>query len=113
MNERNTEDIVNDHFKNDDKYNDILLEKQKSSIIRVDKILKIASKSGMGGGKPEFIITFRKERPDYIIVVECKANVMKHESKNHDKYDEYAVDGVLLYSSYLSKEYDVLAIAVS
>ncbi|MFZ3168157.1 MAG: N-6 DNA methylase [Candidatus Methanoperedens sp.] len=113
MNERNTEDIVNDHFKNDEKYNDILLEKQKSSIPRVDKILKIASKSGMGGGKPEFIITFQKERPDYIIVVECKASVMKHESKNHDKYDEYAVDGVLLYSSYLSKEYDVLAIAVS
>ena len=30
-----------------------------------------------------------------------------------DKYKDYAVDGVLLYSSFLSKEFDVLAIAVS
>ena len=28
-------------------------------------------------------------------------------------YKEYAVDGVLLYSSFLSKTYDVLSIAVS
>jgi len=37
MNERYTEDIVYDHFKSDEKYNDILLEKQKSSIPRIKK----------------------------------------------------------------------------
>ena len=37
----------------------------------------------------------------------------RHESKTRDKYADYAVDGVLLYASYLAKEYDVLAIGVS
>ena len=37
----------------------------------------------------------------------------KHESKTRDKYSDFAVDGVLLYASYLSKDFDVLAIAVS
>src|SRR5659263_315026 len=83
------------------------------TFLYVDKLLQIASKSGISVGRPEFIITFRTERPDYLIVIECKASVTKHESKNHDKYDEYAVDGALLYASYLSKEYDVLVIAVS
>jgi type I restriction-modification system DNA methylase subunit len=64
-------------------------------------------------GKPEFIITFKKDNPDYIIVIECKSDVTKHESKIKDNYRDYAVDGVLLYSSFISKEYDVLSIAVS
>ena len=34
-----------------------------------------------------------------------------HESKNRNQYKDYSVDGVLLYSSYLVKEFDVLAIA--
>ena len=38
---------------------------------------------------------------------------LKHESKNREEFTDYAVDGVLLYSSYLSKEYDVLSLAVS
>lgn len=113
MNERITEDIVRNHFKSDGCYDRILLEEQKSSIPRVNKLLKSASKSGMGGGKPEFLITFGDERPDFIIVVECKAGRTKHESKTRDNYGEYAVDGALLYSSFLSQEYDVLSIAVS
>ena len=48
-----------------------------------------------------------------LIIVECKADVAKHESKDHLQYKDYAVDGALLYSSYLAKEYDVLSIAVS
>ena len=48
-----------------------------------------------------------------MIIVECKADVAKHESKDRLQYKDYAVDGVLLYSSYLTKEYDVLSIAVS
>mgnify|MGYP006863241677 CR=1 FL=1 len=54
-----------------------------------------------------------KTNPDLIIVVECKAQTTKHESINKDKYSEFAVDGALLYSSYLSKDFDVLSIAVS
>jgi HSP20 family molecular chaperone IbpA len=48
-----------------------------------------------------------------LIVIECKADILKHESENRDKFADYAVDGVLLYSSYLSKEYNVLSLAVS
>ena len=48
-----------------------------------------------------------------IIVIECKADIKNHESKNRDKPKDYAVDGVLLYSEYLSREFDVFGIAVS
>ena len=113
MNERITEDIVRDHFKRDIWYDKIHIEEQKSKIPRINKQFKNASKSGEGAGKPEFIITFKKDNPDYIIIIECKSDVTKHESKTKDNYRDYAVDGVLLYSSFLSKEYDVLSIAVS
>lgn len=79
---------------------------------KIDKLLKNASKKGAGKGYPEFIIQ-SDTYSDLIIVIECKADIRKHESKNRDKYSEYAVDGVLLYASFLSKEYDVIAIAVS
>ncbi|MDP3270102.1 MAG: N-6 DNA methylase [Legionella sp.] len=110
-NERKTENIVRNHFNNfSDK---CLIEEQSSSIPKIDKLLKSASKKGMGKGFPEFIISSLKNNPDFIIVVECKANIAKHQSSTLDKYDEYAVDGALLYASFLSKEYDVLAIGVS
>lgn len=109
-NERKTEDIVRGHFK---KYSDlIILEEQASDNPRIKKLLNIASKNGVGVGRPEFIIQFINN-PDFLIIVECKADVAKHESKNRDQYKDYSVDGVLLYSSYLVKEFDVLAIAVS
>ena len=110
MNERKTEALVRKHF--EQFYEEITLEEQRSDNIKVDKLLKNASKKGAGRGYPEFIVTFKTDS-DLIIVIECKANVEKHESKDHDKYTEYAVDGVLLYSSFLSKSFDVLAIAVS
>jgi len=110
MNERKTESIVRDHFS---LFSDLItVEEQRSDNIKINKLLKNASKKGMGQGYPEFIITY-KTNPDLLIVIECKADTAKHESKGHIQYAEYAVDGVLLYSSYLSKEYDVLAIAVS
>ncbi|MDR1896956.1 MAG: N-6 DNA methylase, partial [Prevotellaceae bacterium] len=71
-----------------------------------------ASKKGIGKGRPEFIITFNRNS-DLLIVIECKADITKHESPNRDKYADFAVDGVLLYASFLSKDFDVLAIAVS
>jgi type I restriction-modification system DNA methylase subunit len=71
-----------------------------------------ASKKGIGKGYPEFIIR-SKEYANFLIVVECKADTKKHESASLDKYSDFAVDGVLLYASFLSKEFDVLAIAIS
>lgn len=109
-NERKTENIVRKHFHN---YSDsICIEEQKSDIPKIDKLLKTASKKGSGKGCPEFIISHKKN-PNLLIIIECKADIKKHESKNKDKYSNFAVDGVLLYASYLSKDYDVLAIAVS
>ncbi len=109
-NERKTEIITRDHFS---KFLDsIYIEEQRSDNPKIDKLLKSASKKGGGKGYPEFIISY-KTNPDLLIVIECKADVTKHESKDHDKYSEFAVDGALLYASYLSKGFDVLAIAVS
>lgn len=90
----------------------IEIEEQKSDNPKIQKLLKNASKKGEKHGSPEFLITYTSN-PDLLIVVECKSALSKHESNDHDKYGEYAVDGVLLYSSFLSKEFDVLAIAVS
>jgi hypothetical protein len=109
-NERITEDIVRKHFNSYS--NECTIEEQKSVNPKIDKLLKNASKKGSGKGYPEFIISL-KNNPDFIIVVECKPAITKHQSPTLDKYDEYAVDGVLLYASFLSKEYDVLAIGVS
>lgn len=109
-NERKTEDIVRDHFK---KYlGGIILEEQISDNPKINKILSNASKSGKGRGSPEFIIQFNNNS-DLLIIVECKADITKHESNNRDKYKDYSVDGILLYSSYLAKDFDVLSIAVS
>ncbi|KAA6337249.1 Restriction enzyme BgcI subunit alpha [termite gut metagenome] len=107
--ERKTENIVRKHF---EPFDEIIIEEQKSDNLRIDKLLKNASKKGIGKGRPEFIISF-KENNNLLIVIECKANLSKHESPNRDKFGDYAVDGVLLYASFLSKEFDVLAIAVS
>jgi len=109
-NEKKTERIVYSHF---EKSNNIIhIEEQASDITKIDKLLKSASKKGTGKGRPEFIITYNKNA-DLLIVIECKADITKHESPNRDKYSDFAVDGVLLYASFLAKEFDVLAIAVS
>lgn len=114
MSEWITEDIVREHFKQDPlvKTSKVIIEEQKSQTPRINKLLKNASKKGSGTGKPEFIISFTDE-PNLIIVIECKSDITKHESKTRDNYAEYAVDGVLLYSSFLAKSFDVISIAVS
>jgi len=113
-NESITDDIVRDFFQTNKLYKDnkVIIEKQSTKTKKIDKLLINASKSGGGKGYPDFIIQY-KENPNLIIVIESKANTKKHKSDTLDKYKDYAVDGVLLYSSFLSKEYDVLAIAVS
>ncbi len=116
-NERKTEDLVQDILsKNKVKHEteieqSVTIEKQKSDNARIDKLLKSASKRGVGVGRPEFIVSFPNK--DLLIVIECKADLSKHKSAALDKYADYAVDGALLYSAYLSKEFDVIAIGVS
>ena len=113
-NEAKTSIIFRDMLRDKGYYNsdDIIVEEQKSDNAKIDKLLKNASKKGNKNGFPDFII-YSKKYPELLIVVEAKADINKHESSTRDNYSEYAVDGALLYSSFLSKEFDVLAIAIS
>jgi type I restriction enzyme M protein len=112
-NERSTEDYVRDHFKNDPLFSVIKLEEQKTSVAKAKQCLAQASKNLTGKiGSPEFIVTF-PSMPDDIIVVECKASINFHESDDGDNPASYAVDGALHYSTFLSKQYNVISIAVS
>ena len=115
MNERKTEDLVEALLRQHGYYasnGDLIVEKQQSDSARVAKILKGASKSGSGVGRPEFIIRSRN-RSQFLIVIECKADTRQHRSLTRHQYKTHAVDGVLLYAEHLAKEFDVLAIAVS
>lgn len=114
LNERITENIVRNLLREKGYYNDenIVIEEQKSQNPRINKLLANASKGGNGIGRPEFIISF-KNNPDDLIVIECKASIIYHESKDRTNYKDYAVDGVLLYASYLKGSFNVTAIAVS
>lgn len=94
----------------DDK--DIVVEEQQAENTKINKLLQNASKSGTGKGFPDFIITCGRY-PDLVIVVECKADTKMQKSDTLDSYKDYAVDGALLYASFLSKEYDVVAIGFS
>jgi hypothetical protein len=113
-NETITEDLVRDFFIENNLYkeNKIIIERQSSKNKKIDKLLKNASKSGYNKGYPDFIIQY-KDNMDFIIVIETKANIKFHKSEKLDKYKDFAVDGALLYSSFLSKEYDVLSIGIS
>lgn len=112
-NERITEDFVRDHFKNDPLFSAIKLDEQKTSVAKAKRCLAKASKNLTGkGGLPEFIISF-PALPDDIIVVECKADTKFHRSTDGENPASYAVDGVLHYSAFLAKEYNVISVAVS
>lgn len=91
---------------------ELVVEEQKSDNIKIDKLLKNASKKGNKKGYPDFIL-YSKSYPELLVVVEAKADTNKHESDTRDHYADYAVDGALLYASFLSKEFDVLAVAIS
>lgn len=91
---------------------DFIVEEQKSDNPIIQKLLKNASKSGTGLGKPEFIIRKRDDN-DFLMIIECKADTKYHESKNRDLYKDFAVDGALLYGSHLSKEFNIIAIGIS
>ncbi len=107
-NETKTVNFVRDFLR---KGNYLKIEEQSSDNPRIQKLLKGASKKGTGSGRPDFIVTPNEK--SWIIVIECKADEKHHVSDTKDNYHDYAVDGVLLYADYLSKEYDVIAISVS
>ncbi len=116
MTERITENLVRDFLREHSYYSDgngVTVEEQKSEIATVKIALSKASKHKTGKtGYPEFIIS-NKMDASFIIVFECKADVKKHESCNRDKPIEYGIDGVLHYAKHLSKNYTVIAVAVS
>jgi len=112
VNEAKTHDLVRDIFNKDELRETFILEREKSDNPIIQKLLKTASKRGSGDGRPDLIISF-PEIPKLLIVIECKAEIKRHESKEGDKYSDYAVDGVKLYSQYLSKEFNVISIAIS
>lgn len=116
MTERITENLVRDRLRDlgyREPDNGITIEEQKSEIAKVKSLLGKASKKASGhSGYPEFIISDKKDA-GFIIVVECKKDVKKHESPDRDKPVDFAVDGVLHYAAHLAKHYTVVAIAVS
>lgn len=107
--------------------NDISIEEQKSNIDTLKRLLRSASKSGKGS--PEFIIS-APSSPDFLLIIECKASTRDHESTELEsllegipleetpeetakRIQRFAIDGILHYAQKLSKEYNVIAIAVS
>lgn len=113
-NEAKTSAIFRELLRMANYYNDtdVIVEEQKSDNPKIDKLLKNASKRGNKKGYPDFIL-YSKKYPDFIIVVEAKADTARHISETMDNYADYAVDGALLYASFLAKEFDVLAIGIS
>ena len=113
-NERKTESLVRAELKAGGYYSgSTIVEEQQSAIAEVAKLLRSASKSGKGGsGSPEFIIS-NPENPDFVAVIECKANPSRHASPNLDHPVDFAVDGALHYARRLRKSYNVIAIGAS
>ena len=113
-NERKTEAIVRKLLKQNGytSNENIIIEEQSSDNPKIDKLLESASKSGGGRGYPEFIVSFL-HAPENLVIIECKAKVSKHESNDRKQYKDFAVDGVILYASYLKDHFNVMAIAVS
>ena len=117
LNERITENIVRNHFNTDLLMNSdeiITIKEQKDD--KYHHLFQNASKNKKGNkGYPEFILSFKKY-PNFIIIVECKSDVSKHQSKNRDSPVDYAVDGILHYMNSaikVNKNLDILGIAVS
>lgn len=94
---------------------DNTFEEQSSDRLAVSRLLKKASKTGgTGVGFPEFVVHLAN---DILLVVECKAKTSDHGSTSleddHDQAARYAIDGVLHYARFLSKDFHVIAMAVS
>lgn len=114
VNERKTEHYVREALRRRGYFSDrsITVEEQRSENPKIQKLLKVASKRGVGVGSPEFIIT-SSDYPELLVVIECKASAAAHRSAGLDRYGDFACDGALLYAAHLAKSFDVIAIAVS
>ncbi len=116
MNERITERFVRDHIYAYDvaSHGPVKYWEQQSDDKDIARLLSRASKAGTGNpGFPEFIVQFQ-ERPEFLVVIECKASISRHISDNPPSLpSQYCVDGALHYAKRLSAKYNVLAIAVS
>jgi type I restriction enzyme M protein len=114
--ERITEDLVRDHFKSDPIFDQIAMEEQKSSRERIQALFAKASKGETDKpGFPEFIISFGN-KPNLLVIAECKLGKKFHESAKRDKPKQYAVDGILHYircAKAIDKNYAIIGIAVS
>lgn len=132
-NERKTENIVRVELARLGYYDeklDIQIDEQKSNIEAVKNLMKSASKSGgNGGGAPEFIIS-SPSSPDFLLIIECKADLKDHispvivdilngtafieaDDAKAKRTKRFAVDGVLHYAKALSKKFNVISIAIS
>jgi type I restriction enzyme M protein len=132
-NERVTENLVRTKLQAlgyFDISNTIKVDEQKTNIEAVTRLLKQASKTGGGGkGSPEFIIS-NPEDPDFLIIVECKADTKDHaspelasiflgmplsedEESRKKRVVRFSADGALHYAQHLSREFSVIALAVS
>lgn len=115
-NERTTEFLVREALRANgyyDKEGSVVVEEQKSEIAVVKQLLSKASKNDKGNaGYPEFIISSADDS-SFLVVIECKPDVRRHESSERDRPIEFAVDGALHYGRHLSKSFTVVAIAVS
>ncbi|MCH5320192.1 MAG: N-6 DNA methylase [Eubacterium sp.] len=89
-----------------------------------DVFSKASKKQTMGNkGTPDFMVV--KDNSNVIIVIECKAETNEHSRYSNieeyklngfgssDDTEKYAIDGALWYASFLSDNYDVVAIAIS
>ena len=65
-----------------------------------------------GIAMPEYLVTFKNDKKT-VMVVECKANEIFHESENRNKPKSFCVDGVLFYAKHLKQKYNVIALAIS
>lgn len=89
----------------------------------IAKLLNHASKKRRGGkGTPDFVVI--KKNSDVVVVIECKDDINRHASDTFNTFkkkgfgttkqiDQYAVNGALWYSNFLSDKYNVVAVAVS
>ena len=113
-NERKTENIARAKLADSGYYHGSTnVEEQQSAIVEIAKLLKSSGKSGKGGtGSPEFIIS-DPQHPDFVVVIECKANPNRHASPDLDHPVDFAVDGALHYAKHLRKSYNVIAIGAS
>ena len=115
FNERKTEIITRELLVEQNYYDSetITVEEQVSDFKNIRKLLSKASKSKSGKpGYPEFIIT-DKSYPEYIVIVECKANLKNHKSKKLDNPKTFNLDGAIHYSKHLSEEFNVISIAIT